>query len=414
MTHTQKVIEALEESNKWWKGAFVIDYKPREIYEEIKKFLKARQMIALTGLRRAGKTTIMLNIVQEHIKNFDAKNTLYFSFDDFRDIRIKDVINIYGRIMDKDINKGSYLFLFDEVQKVRDWEEQIKRVYDNFSNIKIIVSGSESLFIRKKSRESLAGRFFEFKINPLNFREYLLFKGKKFDNLELYREDILREFSSYVLCSGFPEIINEDKEIIKKYVKENLIEKIIYADMPKILAIKEPSIIEELFKLILYEPGQIVNIESLASELGISRQTASIYLDYLEKSFLIKKLYNFSRNARKMQRKLKKYYPTVIAPEIAENAELFGKVFETTMVLQIDAEFFWRDAYKNEIDVIKMTNNKIIPIEIKSSKIDTKPLSIFMNKFKIKTGLIVTYDKKDSIKLNGKEINIVPFYEYLQ
>jgi len=57
--------------------------------------------------------------------------------------------------------------LFDEIQKLGNWEEQVKRVYDNFKNIRLIVSGSESLFIRKKSRESLAGRFFEFKVKPL-------------------------------------------------------------------------------------------------------------------------------------------------------------------------------------------------------------------------------------------------------
>ncbi len=414
MTYNQKLVEALEEGNKWWKSKFEIDFKPREVYEYIKKFLKTRQIIALTGLRRAGKTTIMLKMVQERIKNSDAKSTLYFSFDDFREIRIRDVINTYARIMNKDLNKGNYLFLFDEIQKVDNWEEQIKRIYDNFRNIKLIVSGSESLFIRKKSRESLAGRFFEFKVNPLNFREYLLFKGRKIDNLELYKEDVLREFNSYLLCNGFPEIVNEDKKVIRKYIKENLIEKIVYADMPKIVAIKEPSIIEELFKIILYNPGQIINIENLAGELGISRQTASIYLDYLEKSFLIRKLYNFSRSARKTQRKLKKYYPTIIAPEMAENAELFGKVFESVMILQLDAELFWRDTYKNEVDAIKIINNEIVPIEIKTSKIDTKPLSVFMNKFKVNIGLILTYDKKDIIKLNGKEINVVPFYEYLR
>ncbi len=413
MTNNEKIIEALEESNKWWKGRFEIEYKPREIYEEIKKFLRTRQIIALTGLRRVGKTTLILKIVEDNIKGFDAKNILYFSFDDFRDFRIRDIMNVYARIMNKDFDKGNYLFLFDEIQKVDNWEEQIKRIYDNFKSIKLIISGSESLFIRKKSRESLAGRFFDFRIKPLNFREYLGFKGKGINNINLYKEEILREFNNFLFCSGFPEIVNEDKQIIKKYIKESVIEKIIYRDIPQIFPVKEPTIIEELFRIILFDPGEIINIDSLSKTLNISRQTVSIYLNYLEKSFLIIKLYNFSRNIRKTQRKLKKYYPTIIVPDIVEKTELIGKVFEAIMVLQLDAEFFWRDTYKNEVDIIQLVNNSIVPIEIKYSKIDIRALKLFMKKFKTDTGFILTYDKKERIKFDQKEINVLPFYEYL-
>jgi len=410
---TQKIIEALEEGNKWWKGKFEIEFKPREIYDEIKKFLKTRQIIALTGIRRAGKTTLILKIVEDSIKSFDVSNILYFSFDDFRDAKIKEIMNVYARIMNRDLNNGVYLVLLDEIQKLDNWEEQIKRIYDNFKNIKIIISGSESLFIRKKSRESLAGRFFEFKIKPLNFMEYLTFKDKKISNIELYKEDILKEFNNFLFCNGFPEIVNEEKETIKKYIKENVIEKIIYKDIPQIFPIKEPAIIDELFKVILLDPGEIINIDDLAKNLHISRQTISLYLDYLEKSFLIKKLYNFSRNIRKTQRKLKKYYPAIIMPEIMEKIESSGKVFETSMVLQLDAEFFWRDTYKNEVDIIKLIDNNILPIEIKYSKIDNKALKLFMRKFKINLGVIITFDRKETINIDSKKIKIVPFYEYL-
>lgn len=408
-----KIIVALEESNKWWKGAFEIEFKNRVVYEEIKTFLNTRQIIALTGLRRVGKTTIMLKIVKEHIKEFGAENILYFSFDDFNNSRIKEIITIYSRIMNKDLNKGNYLLLFDEIQKLDRWEEQIKRLYDNFKNTKIIISGSESLFIRKKSKESLAGRLFEFHIKPLSFREYLTFRGKEIANIELYKEDILREFNNFLFSGGFPEIINESREVSDKYIKEIVIEKIIYKDIPQIFPVKEPPILEGIFKIILLNPGQIINIDELSKEFGVIRQTVSNYLEYLEKSFLIKKLYNFSRNARKTQRKLKKYYPTIIVPEIVEKPELFGKVFESAMVLELDADFFWRDTYKNEVDIVKQIKETILPIEIKSSKIEDKPLKLFMKKFKVNNGIILTYDTKGTKKINGMEIDIIPFYEYL-
>ncbi|MEW5896994.1 MAG: ATP-binding protein [Nanoarchaeota archaeon] len=403
-----RICEILEKENKWWKGDIKLEFKPREIYEEIKKFLKTRQIIALTGLRRVGKTTLMLKIAEDSLQKFGRRNVIYFSFDEFRRTRIDEVMDIYSSLLAKDLERENYLFLFDEVQKIKDWEEQIKRIYDLYPKIKLVLSGSESLFIKKKSRESLTGRMFEFQIKPLNFREYLLFKNKEFDNFLLYQKELLKEFHSFLLDNGFPEIINEEEEVIEKYVKENIIEKIIYRDIPEIFPMREPSALEQLFKIILSDPGEIVNLDDLSRELGLSRQTVSLYLDYLEKSFLIKKLYNFSRSARKTQRKFKKYYPTILLPETVKKNELFGKVFETVMVLQLEADFFWRDAYKNEVDVIKLTDEEILPIEIKSAKIELKPLKLFLKKFKISKGLVLTYDKKEEID----EIEVVPFYEF--
>ena len=407
-----RIIDILERSNKWWKGKFELEFKQREVYEEVKKFMHTKQIISLTGLRRTGKTTIMFKIIQDHISKLDVKNIFYFSFDEFGDIKLIDIIKIYTRLMNKDINKENYLFLFDEIQKIENWEEQLKRLYDTYPNIKFIISGSESLFIRKMTRESLAGRMYEFKIRPLNFREYLLFKNKEFNNLILYKEEILKEFNKYLICNGFPEIINENKEVIEKYIKDNVIDKIIYKDIPQIVSIKEPAILGQIYTIILNDPGEIVNIESLAKELKISRQTISLYLDYLEKSFLIKKLYNFSKNIRKTQRGLKKYYPSIIIPELIEKRELFGKVFENSLVLQLNAEFFWRDMYKNEVDIV-IVNKTIMPIEIKLSKTDYKPLKAFMNKFKVDKGIILTYETKEKIKFNDKEIESIPFYEFL-
>ena len=403
----QRLFDALERTNPWWKGDFELDYKPRRVYEEIKKFIKNRQIISLTGLRRTGKTTILLKAVKDSMADYGKENIIYFSFDDFKDAKLKDVIEAYFELMKKN-SREPLLFLFDEIQKVSGWEEQLKRIYDENKNFKFVISGSESLFIRKGTRESLAGRIFEFQVKTLSFKEFLEFRGKKFDNLALYKKEILSEFKNFLYCNGFPEIINENEEFIKKYIKENVVEKIIYRDIPQIVPIENPEILSQMLNIIAKEPGQIIQMDKIAKELNISRQTASNYLDYLEKSFLIRKLYNFSRNARKTQTRLKKYYPVILFPEEIENREIFGSVFETFAVNELNAEFFWRDTYKNEVDII-LKNKEIIPIEIKVSNIETKPLNLFISKFKLKGGIILTYDKEETM---GR-IKIIPFYKYL-
>ena len=412
MNQPKDIKEGLIESNPWWNGNFTLEYKPREIYVQLKTFLDARQILALTGLRRVGKTTLLLKILEEYQKKANAKNLVYFSFDDFRNIKVKDVVLAYTQLMGKDINSGRYLFLFDEIQKIKEWEEQVKRIYDQHPHIKIIVSGSESLFIRKQVRESLAGRFFEFKVNPLTFREFLEFKNIHVENVLLHREDLLRAFTQYTLCSGFPELIDREADFIQKYIQENIIERILYKDIPQIFPIRDTAVLGQIFKIICLNPGQILNIESLANELGVSRQTVSAYLLYLEQSFLLVKLYNYSGNARKTERKLKKYYPTILVPELLEKRDM-GKIFETEMVLQLGAEFFWRDTYKNEVDIIKVKDGNPQPIEIKFSRIETKPLQIFMRKYRLRNGIIISYDMEEVIPLALGSVKVIPFYQFL-
>jgi len=406
---TNNIEEALKETNKWWKAEFKLDYKDRITYKQIKKFMQTKQILVLVGLRRVGKTTLMLKIVKDMIDSeLKPDNVIYFSFDNFRDIKIKEVVDNYAKLMDKDINKDNYLFLFDEIQKIEGWEEQIKRIYDNYKNFKIVLSGSESLFIRKRSRESLAGRFFEFKIDQLSFKEFLDFKEIEVKNMELQKEDLLKIFQKYILCNGFPEMVDESKEVIQKYIKEGIIERIIYRDIPQIFPIKDVAILESIFNIILSDPGEIINMDSLSNELNISRQTVSVYLDYLEKSYLIRKIYNFSKNVRKTERKLKKYYPAIISPNLADS----GKVLESLMILSLDAEFFWRDAYKNEVDIV-LVDKDITPIEIKSGNIDTKGLLNFMKKFKVDKGFIISSDQEKKIQQKGKMIEVVPAYKFL-
>ena len=174
----ENILEALERNNKWWKSDFTVEFKLRDLYVQIKRFMHTPQIIAITGLRRVGKTTIMLKLVKDMIQELNRENIVYFSFDEFKDIGIKQILKTYARLMNKDLSLNKYLFLLDEVQKLENWEEQLKAMYDSYPNIKFVISGSESLFIRKKSRESLAGRMYEFHIKPLSFKEFLLFKNK--------------------------------------------------------------------------------------------------------------------------------------------------------------------------------------------------------------------------------------------
>ncbi|MBI2451944.1 ATP-binding protein [Candidatus Pacearchaeota archaeon] len=403
----------IRKANPWWHEGkefeMGVKYKERETYNEIMKFFSARQVIALTGLRRVGKTTIMVKIIKQALeKKTKKENIFYFSFDEFSEIRIMDLAEIYENIFGKIRKSDKYFMFFDEIQKVKNWSEQLKVVYDLYPNIKFVISGSESLFIRKKSRESLAGRIYEFKISPLSFAEFLEFKDVKVRNIFLQKEEIMSGFKQFLMINGFPEIVNSNAEEAKRYIKEGIIEKILYRDLVEVFDVKNPALIKSIFNVIYNEPGQIIEIQELSKELGVSRQTLSIYLEYLEESFLIKKLYNFSKNARKTERRLKRYYSSLINPLLIESN--FSKVFEQFLVIQLDAEFFWRDVFKNEVDIVK--TDILTAIEVKSGEIkmrDLESLKRFIEKFKPKKACVLSYDIEKEIE----KIKIIPFYKYL-
>lgn len=413
----RSINEELRDFNPWWTEKFELKIKDREIYKQIKKFLPMPQIIAFTGLRRVGKTTLMKSIIVDYInKGFEGKNIIYFSFDEFGDASLREILKAYEELFSREIKDQKSLVLFDEIQKLENWENQIKVIYDLYKDkMKIIISGSESLFIKTKSKESLAGRIFEFRINTLSFREFLEFNEKKFDNLKLHEKEILMLFNQFIYCQGFPELIGvKERDIITKYIKEGIVDKILYKDIPELFKIRDISVLSSILRIFMEEPGQIIELADLASELKISRQTLSLYLRYLEDSYLIRKVYNFSRNKRKLEKKLKKYYPSVISPALVfKEDDLYkSKVFECFLVNQLNAEFFWRDKLKNEVDVI-LADKEIVPLEIKLGKISFKGLVNFMKKFKINRGIIISYNKEETHIVRDKKIKVIPAFKFL-
>jgi hypothetical protein len=156
----------------------------------------------------------------------------------------------------------------------------------------------------------------------------------------------------------------------------------------------------------------MADLNELAAELKISRQTISSYVYYLEAAFLLNKLYNYSGSRRKVERKLKKYYPEIISVDLLmrDDDHSRSRVFEWFVVTRLGAEFFWRDPFKNEVDVIMADGT---PLEIKYGKIDLAGIKAFMRKFKRKKGIVITHREKGTRKEDGFEINLIPAYEFL-
>src|SRR3989344_105789 len=244
----------LEEFNHWWiKGNIDVELAlpfKRDNYQEIERHIDKKFIMALVGLRRVGKTTTMYQLIQKLMaEKIDVTNIFFFSFDENK-VNFSDVIDTYKEMHKKDFRENKVYVFLDEIQKCSNWENEIKKYYDLYPKIKFIISGSESLFIRKKTKETLAGRIFEFRLTSFTFREYLGFKGVKEEEFK-YETKVKPFFLSFVEKGGFPETFSFDSDKdFKEYIRALVVDKIVFKDIPSMFMIEDPELLRVLLELI--------------------------------------------------------------------------------------------------------------------------------------------------------------------
>lgn len=387
----------IKDQNLHWFNKDVYNYKlKRKMYAILEAELGYKHITGITGPRRVGKTILMKQIISYLIKSkVPRENILYFSFDEISsENSIKLLMRDWEKILGKSYQKEKYYVFIDEIQNVNRWAEQLKTYYDLYeNNMKFFISGSASLNI-KKGQESLAGRLIEFFVGPLDYEEYLIFSEKPKLNLEDYYNDYLYK-QLPALASGA-----EDK---RKYT-ESIVKKVIYEDSVKYYNIDNPNLLDSLFKVIVRKPGQIINYDDLANDLGASRNTLPKYFEVLEKSYLVRKIYNYSNNTRKIEKKSKKFYPffTTLFNYILPQEIDIGELTETIVAQKINAEFF-HNLKNKEIDFILIRNNNFkIGLEVKARNyIAKKDLKYLLdNKLKLNKKILVTLQNS---KLDFKE-----------
>jgi len=167
----------LSDFNPWWKTGRVPAYavgRKRKVFHETLPYLETRQVLLITGLRRVGKTIMMHQPIECLLdQGVDRYHVLYFSFDEVRQEPDAVLREFAIEILRKDLRDDHLFLFFDEIQKLKDWESKIKVLYDLHPRMKIILSGSAQITMWRGSRESLAGRFFDVRVEPLGFEEYL-------------------------------------------------------------------------------------------------------------------------------------------------------------------------------------------------------------------------------------------------
>jgi len=417
------LIDLIYYQNPWLKelGAFPREkFLPkRDFYYQFKKLVfKTKQISALTGVRRVGKTVILKQILAEIL---ETKTTppFYFSFDQEIIFNAKKnplslIIDFYLKnILKKpphQIKQPVYLF-FDEIQLVPFWQDVLKRYYDLNQNFKFIVSGSSSLFLKEESKESLAGRIVEMTLPPLTFLEYKKLIKSDFENPVLAFED-------YLKFGGFFELIELpffDKK--KEFLNDWILGKVLERDLPLIFKVFDARIFRILFNVFLQTTTQVVFLNKIAEELGLSTTTIGNYLNFLEKSLLLKTVFNFAGSFVRRERRLRKVYPASpnfisILPNFSLPAMVETYVFNFFQQLLKKEIFFFKKRYL-EIDFIEPVDKILIEVKYQNKihKDDYKNLLLLMRKNKYRQAFLLTKDTQGKEIVHEKEILLLPVYQ---
>ncbi len=409
--------------NEWWKTGNVpsaLVGKRREVFHEVTAYLDAHQILLFTGLRRVGKTTLMFQLIDELLKKkVNPYRILYFSFDETR-YDLDRLIDEYStQVLKEDIaERRTYIFL-DEIQKLKNWPAAVKLLYDMNTNIKIFLTGSAQVNVWKDVRESLAGRFFDFVIRPLDFDEFLKFKDVGIDRERenIFEQEIKRLFQEHLKTGGFIEAIGMDDMILRKYLKESLLERVVFIDIPGAFKLDMPELLYRLLTILSSRPGMYVDYKNIGNDLKIDHRTISLYLSYLEYALFLQKLYNYSPNLLTSEKKIKRFYLSNTAFTLSLNPDVdFSGIMEQYFANLLKTRFFLRTPQKEEIDIIHVHDGNILPVEIKMrEKIDNKDVKFlwrFMETNRLEKSLLISLQTESVLQKTGKAIHIIPYWKY--
>lgn len=286
----------------------------RKLYQAILPYLDSKEAVIITGMRRTGKSSLLQFIyerIPSHNKIFlDLENPLnqqYFEAENYE--KVKSTLEFLGL----NFSERPFLFL-DEIHLVKKLPSVLKYLIDHYQ-IKCFLTGSASFYLKNLFTESLAGRKYLFELFPLDFEEYLTFKGTAF-RLPLSQSAIDRPtfetlspwYDEYLYFGGFPEVALKKSPEEKKKSLGDIFTSYFQLEVMRLGDYKKNEIIRDLILLLMQRIGSKVDLTRLSSELGISRITLKEYLAFLEGTYFIKLARPFSLNRDLEIRKIPKVY----------------------------------------------------------------------------------------------------------
>ena len=337
----RKIIDSLAES--------VPDFTRRDVHVPA----VPNKAIAVIGMRRAGKTTFLWQILQDRLaRGTGREGLLYFAFEDERlggmsAANLDLIVEEYYRLHPEWRDGRRPVFFLDEIQIVAGWEMFARRLLDT-ERIELFLSGSSARLLSREVATSMRGRAMEALVHPFSLREFLRYLGREpmlsADRLpKAQRSALERDLRSYLANGGFPESLGaaaRDRfELLRGYVDTTLLR-----DVIERYAVSNPLALRWMVRHLLANPAGTFSVNKFhrylhSQNIAVAKDTLHEYLGYLEDAFLIRTVSMWSGSERQRMVNPRKAYPIdmglipVFDPTGRANA---GHALETAVLLELE------------------------------------------------------------------------------
>lgn len=315
----------------------------RTIFPTLLEHLYKPQVTVVTGMRRVGKSTALKYLLNQ----IEHENKIYLDFEK------ADNRFIWNQTSYKDIEinlavEGIDLYMpaviaLDEIQLVPQSTSVIKYLYDTYG-VKFIVSGSSSFYLKNRFSESLAGRKQIFDMYPLDFAEFIAFKGGNTEGvLRFSKQPFILAFynkwkalyEEYLRFGGFPEVALAETEADKKAFLKDIVNAYIELDIALLSDFAASDDLYKIMRLLANRTGSKVDYTKMSSILGIGRHKLKDYFELLEYTYFVQFINAFSTNPDRELSKQQKVYiaDTGLLQTLAQVSS--GQVFENAIAVQL-------------------------------------------------------------------------------
>lgn len=307
---------------------------------------------AIIGMRRAGKTTYLLQLHRERLAGGQApERTLYLNFDDERlaelpVAQLNSLVEEYYRRWPQFRGREKVTWLLDEIQWVAGWERFVRRMLDT-EKVEIMVSGSSARMLSREVHTSLRGRGMETIIRPFSFREYLRHRGaepKQADRLAApERSQLENHFLAYLAEGGFPEAQGLNLQT-RVNLLQGYVDTVLFRDVVERYRVSQVAALRWLTRQFLKNAASLFSVHKFARDLksqgeGVGKDTLHAMVAQLEDAFLIRSVALATESERRRNSNPRKVYPAdpglIGAFDRSGRANL-GHALETVVMHELD------------------------------------------------------------------------------
>jgi len=401
----------------------------RELKLSHLKFDKANIIV---GPRKSGKTFFLYSLLKLE------KNPVFVNFEDLliSDIKKTELMNILD--FSKELfGKENLSFFFDEIQNIDGWENFIISLLNE--HYPIYITGSNSKMLSKEIATALRGKALTYLMLPLSFKEYLNVRGitlkKDFEYTDKVIE-IKKEFLTYLKYGGFPEIILSESLELKNRIVSSYFDSVLYKDLVDRLQLKNLKLVEITIKYILNSFGNTFSITSFenylkSNKIGYSLEDLYVILRSIQDVFMASFVKQYFKSFRKAEFSKSKVYlfDTSYIKFLTNEPEDHGRILENIVFIELFRRegnienkhiFYYKSDKDEECDFVILEKDNIkkaiqvaYSFNDKNREREINGLIKAMDFFKLKEGLILTYEQEDELNIEGKKIIIKPVWKWL-